>query len=162
RGRVPHGATLIVESVDRLSREHPQDAVPFLLSIITKGVRIVTLSPSEMVYEQGMDVARMMILLMEAFRGHGESARKKDLCGNAWAEIKRKAREEKRPMGKNLHPAWVAIEGGRHVLIPERAAAVRQVFDLAAAGWSTAQITRHLNSTKVPAIGRKGEWVRSY
>lgn len=162
RGRVPKGATLIVESVDRLSRERPEEAVPFLLSIINKGVRIVTLSPTEMVFEQGMDMGPMMMLLLESYRGHGESARKKDLCSQAWGELKRKAREEKKPLGKNLHPAWVAIDGDRHVLIPEKAEAVRTVFELAAAGWSTPAITRHLNETGVPAIGRKGVWVRSY
>ncbi len=162
RGRVPSGAWLIVESVDRLSREHPEEAVPFMYDLIRAGVRIVTLSPSEMVYQEGMDLGRTLMMLMEAFRGHGESARKSDLCGQAWAEIKRRARETKTPLGKNLHPAWVTIEDGKHVLVPEAAAAVRKIFQLAANGWSTPRITRHLNENEVPGIGRKGVWVRSY
>lgn len=68
RGRIPRGATLLVESIDRLGREHPEDAVPFLLSLVSRGIRIVTLAP-EIVYEQGMDMGRMVMLLMEAFRG---------------------------------------------------------------------------------------------
>ncbi|WP_439629212.1 recombinase family protein [Gemmata sp.] len=162
RGRVPSGAWLIVESVDRLSREHPEEALPFMYDIIRAGVRIVTLSPTEMVYQEGMDLGRTLMMLMETFRGHGESARKSDLCGQAWKEIKNRARESKEPMGKNLHPAWVKIENGKHVLIPGAADAVRTIYKLAANGWSTPKITRHLNELKVPAIGRKGEWVRSY
>ena len=135
RDRVPAGSWLIVESVDRLSREHPEEAVPFMYDLIRAGVRIVTLSPSEMVYQEGMDLGRTLMLLMEAFRGHGESARKSDLCGHARAEIKRLARETKAPLGKNLHPAWVKIEDGKHVLIPEAAATVRRIYELAAKGW---------------------------
>jgi hypothetical protein len=56
----------------------------------------------------------------------------------------------------------VKIENGKHVLIPEAAEAVRTIYRLAAAGWSTPRITRHFNEKKVPAIGRKGVWVRSY
>lgn len=162
RGSIPSGSWLIVESVDRLSREHPEEAVPFMYELIRAHIRIVTLSPTEMVYQAGMDLGRTLMMLMEAFRGHGESARKSDLCGQAWAEIKRHARESKKPMGKNLHPAWVKIEDGKHVLIPDAANAVRTIFKLAANGWSTPKITRHLNEKKVPAIGRKGVWVRSY
>src|SRR5262245_3692561 len=51
RGRIPSGSWLIVESVDRLSREHPEEAVPFMYDLIRAGVRIVTLSPTEMVYQ---------------------------------------------------------------------------------------------------------------
>lgn len=161
QGRVPKGATLLVESIDRLGREHPEDAVPFLLSLISRGIRIVTLAP-ECVYESGMDMGKMFMLLMEAFRGHGESARKSFLSRQSWVQMKKKARDEKKPLGKNLHPAWLTIEGGRLVAIPERAAAVASIFRMAAAGWSTPRITRHLNATGVPAFGRKGVWVRSY
>lgn len=160
-GRVPRGATLLVENIDRLGREHPEDGIPFLLSLMGKGIRIVTLAP-EMVYEQGMDVGRMVMLLLESFRGHGESARKSELVAQAWGEIKRRAREEKRPIGKNHHPAWVRVEGDRHVLIPERAAVVRRIFALAVSGMSARKIVAKFEAEGVPTMGRSKNWTRSF
>lgn len=162
RGRVPRGSWLIVEAVDRLGREDPAEVFPFVLSLIKTDIRIITLSPSEVVYEQGMDQSRMIVLLLETFRGHGESARKSDLCGHAWREKKRLAREEGKPLGKNLHPAWLAIDGDRYVLKRGAAGTVRMIYQLAAAGKGTSQITRELNDRNVPAFGKKGVWVRSY
>ncbi len=160
-GRVPKGSWLIVESVDRLSREDPSEAIPFVLSLIKSGIRIVTLSPSEIVYEQGMDQGRMIVLLLETFRGHGESARKKELCGEAWREKKRLARVEKKPLGKQ-HPGWIDLVDGKYVLKPDAAASVREIFKLAIAGRGTMEITRDLNNRGIPGIGKRGVWVRSY
>src|SRR5438105_4532887 len=110
RGRVPAGSTLLIESVDRLTREDPAEAVPFILSLVKQGIRIVTLSPSEVTYERGMDMGRMVVLMLETFRGHGESARKKELCGQAWQEKKRQAREKRVPFGASC-PAWIEAVG---------------------------------------------------
>src|SRR5262249_29607147 len=108
-----------------------------------------------------MDMGRMVTLLLETFRVHGESARKQELCGAAWQEKKRLARVEKKPIGKS-HPAWIALESGRDVLRHGAAAAGKEVFRLAALGKGTPEITRILNRSGVPAIGKTGQWVRSY
>src|SRR5262245_41808498 len=51
RGRVPRGSYLIVESLDRLSREHIRPALTLLLNLIDSGVRVVQLLPVEAVYD---------------------------------------------------------------------------------------------------------------
>jgi DNA invertase Pin-like site-specific DNA recombinase len=177
RDRVPRGAWLIVESVDRLSREDPAEAIPFVLSLVKAGIRIVCLSPVETVYEQGMDMGRMVLLMVETFRGHGESKVKAERCGEAWQEKKNQARAAGLPIGASC-PAWLALDGvktvtiggksrkdytdARYRLKPGAAAAVREIFRLAARGLGTAQITRDLNGRRVPAIGKGTQWVRSY
>src|SRR5262249_53686885 len=65
RRRIPAGAWLLIESLDRATREEPSTAVPFILSLVNAGIRIVTLSPTEVVYEKGMDMGRMVTLLLE-------------------------------------------------------------------------------------------------
>src|SRR5262249_2777712 len=42
-GKVPRGSYLIVESLDRLSREHIRPALTLLLNLIDAGVRIIQL-----------------------------------------------------------------------------------------------------------------------
>jgi DNA invertase Pin-like site-specific DNA recombinase len=48
-GRVPRGSYLIVESLDRLTREHIRPALTLLLNLIEAGVRVVQLLPVEQV-----------------------------------------------------------------------------------------------------------------
>src|SRR6267378_1002220 len=45
--RVPRGSYLIVESLDRLSREKPRQALKPFLSLIDAGVKIVTLQDEQ-------------------------------------------------------------------------------------------------------------------
>src|SRR5262249_37933448 len=51
RGAIKAGSVLIIESLDRLSRENPWDAVPLLCEIVNAGVDVAALSPSEMLFK---------------------------------------------------------------------------------------------------------------
>src|SRR5689334_8961723 len=46
-GRVPRGSVLIVENLDRLSRDHVRAALNLFLSILEAGITIVTTSPEQ-------------------------------------------------------------------------------------------------------------------
>ena len=48
-GKVPRGSYLIIENLDRLSREHIQPALLLALNLLQAGIRIVQLKPSEIV-----------------------------------------------------------------------------------------------------------------
>src|SRR5262249_25554593 len=75
-GRVARGSYLIVEALDRLSREHIRPALTLLLNLIDAGVRVVQLLPVEMVYDDRVDPMSLMMAIMELSRGHSESAMK--------------------------------------------------------------------------------------
>src|SRR5262249_7895244 len=45
--RIPQGSYLVVENLDRLSREHIRPALTLLLNLIDAGIRVVQLSPTE-------------------------------------------------------------------------------------------------------------------
>src|SRR5690349_12154350 len=47
-GKVPWGSYLVIENLDRLSREHEVPACHLLTGILLAGVRVVQLSPYEM------------------------------------------------------------------------------------------------------------------
>jgi DNA invertase Pin-like site-specific DNA recombinase len=47
-GRVPRGSFLLIENLDRLSREHEVPACHLLTGILMAGVNVVQLSPYEM------------------------------------------------------------------------------------------------------------------
>ncbi len=186
QGKIPRGSHLIIENLDRLSREHIRPALTLLLNLIEAGVRVVQLKPVEQVFGEDVEPMQLMMAIMELSRGHSESAIKSERGGEVWAE-KRKAAREKRPQPPRRKdgritkwltsqlPAWVKEEDGKLVLIPERAAVVQRIFELAAAGYGYGTITRRLIREKVPPFGearaprpgRKrsafcGQWVRAY
>jgi DNA invertase Pin-like site-specific DNA recombinase len=172
-GRIPRGSYLVIESLDRLTREHVRAALMLCLGLIEAGVRIVQLSPTELVYDEKSDEMSLMLMIVELSRGHRESKRKSDLIGPAWAEKKEAARNgQPQPGGRgrrvagmrlltHMLPFWVEEKGGKPVLIPERAAAVRRVFELYAAGYGLTLLCRRLREEGVPAFG-PGGWKRAY
>jgi DNA invertase Pin-like site-specific DNA recombinase len=161
RGRVPAGSYLIVENLDRLTREEPEASIPLVLNLIRAGVRVVQLAPAEMVYEPGMDFGRLMMMLWELARGHGESKRKSGLCGEAWKTKKEAARAKRTPHGR-MCPAWLELVDGRYRAKEDAARAVRKIFSWCAAGLGTFGILGRLNREGIPPLGRSGAWERSY
>lgn len=163
-GQVRPGSFLVIESLDRLSREHVRAGMMLLLGLIEAGVRIVQLVP-EYVYDQKADDFALMIAIAELRRGHAESAMKSKRCGEAWAAKKRDAAREKRPITRVV-PAWVEVQGGGFRLIPEKAEAVRRVYRMARDGCGVNLIVKTLNTEGVPAISqgkRRGRyWSSSY
>ena len=148
-GKVPRGSYLVIEHLDRLSREHIQPALLLALNLLQAGVRIVQLKPAEMVFDDNSDTLPVMMMMMELSRGHGESAIKSERVGAAWAEKKKAARDSGEILTRRL-PAWVEERGGELYLIPDRAAVVKNIFDLAASGYGCHAIVAKLNKDKVP------------
>jgi DNA invertase Pin-like site-specific DNA recombinase len=160
-GRVLAGSYLVVEALDRLTREEIQPALLLILNLLQKGVRLVQLKPAEMVYDSKSDTTAIVLMLVELSRGHSESKVKSDRVGAAWAQRRKKARERSGLMTRKL-PAWVREEGGRLVAIPERAAVVRRVFELSGGGLGLWSVMRRLEGEKVPAFGPSGHWSIAY
>jgi DNA invertase Pin-like site-specific DNA recombinase len=166
-GRVPEGSYLLVENLDRLSRESIVPAVNLFTGILLSGIKIVQLRPVEQVFTAGADMTSIMLALVELSRGHSESQMKSERVGAAWANKKRRAAE--RIVTRKL-PGWVCVEGDdvtldreqrrpvrdgdKLVLIPERAETVRRVYRLALAGHGVHMIAKMLNESGVPVLGR--------
>jgi DNA invertase Pin-like site-specific DNA recombinase len=159
-GKIPAGSYLIIESLDRLTREHVRAGLMLCLGLIEKGIRIVQLSPSELVYDEKSDEMSLMLMIVELSRGHRESKRKSDLSGPAWRKKKEGARNGQ--IVTERLPAWVKVEGQRLALDRDRAAAVKAIFHMAANGYGTPGIVAKLNRDGVPPITEGKKWVRGY
>ncbi|MFL5338822.1 MAG: recombinase family protein, partial [Gemmataceae bacterium] len=171
--KVPHGSYLCIESLDRLTREHIQPALLLVLGLLQAGVRIVQLSPSEMVYDDKSEAHAIMLMIVELMRGHSESKRKSDLITSVWSKRKQQARESKKPYTGML-PAWIEERGGKLHLIPERAAVVERIFRMTIDGYGLTSVVRKLSEEKVPTFGEvivregrkrsqfSGKWSRAY
>lgn len=124
-GKITRGSYLLVENLDRLSRESVRIAVQFFLELVNGGIIVVQLSPQVVEYNEQMDTMSMMLAVVELSRGHSESLVKSERCGQAWQEKKRQAATTKEPVGRNV-PCWLEVadrpkkgNGGRFVLLPD-------------------------------------------
>jgi DNA invertase Pin-like site-specific DNA recombinase len=172
-GKIPKGSYLIVENLDRLTREHMRAAVTLFLSLLELGINIVTTTPERVFRHDSNDMTDIIIAVVELSRGHSESAIKSERVGAAWAEKKALARQGKPQPAKGdrvnnmmllTHrlPAWIRERNGRLELIPEKAALVRRIFQLAAHGYGSRLIAQTFSREGVPALGPCGHWNASY
>jgi hypothetical protein len=183
-GRVQPGDYLLLENLDRLSREKEVPATHLLTSILMAGVKVVQLAPHELELTADSDMFTIFRAVMELSRGHGESQRKHQVCSASYANNREGATACE--CGHRYHrgpcpadgcgcqefvcqefyqgslPAWVRREGKgkgarkrRLVLITERAAVVRRIFLWAAAGMSCGDVVRKLIADKVPPFGNR-------
>src|SRR5262249_13892395 len=153
-GQVPPGSFLILENLDRLTREHIRPALTLLLNLIESGIRVVQLKPVEQVYDENVEPMQLMMAIMELSRGNSESRIKSARSGNAWNGKGKEARTGER-LARRL-PAWIKEKDGRLELVAKRAAAVRKIFELTAAGYGLTAIVRKLIDEGVPAFGDSG------
>lgn len=164
-GTVPAGSVLIVESLDRLSRENVQTkALPRFLDLLGKGIDVVTLTDNKR-YSAGDDFTSLIISIVYMARAHEESATKGRRVSSAWKTKHEKAQEENKPIGK-LCPYWLKLEGGQYHPIPERVAVVQRIYQLAQDGYGHRAIAIILNKENIPSFSadRKnasGKWGNS-
>jgi DNA invertase Pin-like site-specific DNA recombinase len=161
KGRIAKGSYLVVESLDRLTREHILPALTLVLNLIQSGVKIVQLLPVEMVYDDKANPMHVMMMIMELSRGHSESVMKSERIGEAWQVKKLRAAEHREPLS-SMGPAWLRFVDGEWQLDEQPAKAVRLIFRLATDGHGIGVIASRLNNDKVPPIGRSEHWAPSY
>ena len=84
-GRVPPGSYLLVESVDRLTREEPNTGLMRLLHLLSHDIRIITLSPVHREYGKEDQLAAIQ-MWAECMRAHEESRMKSERVGSRVVE----------------------------------------------------------------------------
>ncbi len=157
-GRIQRGSYLIVESLDRISREAVMDAATRLFALIRAGITVVTLSDGQEYSEDRLltDWTPLMFSLIVMARAHEESRIKSERVGEAWRQKKEKAREQGKPLTPRC-PEWLEVRDGAFVERPERVTLVRRIFQETIDGFGRREIVRRLNSEGVPTFrGGKG------
>jgi DNA invertase Pin-like site-specific DNA recombinase len=160
KGRIPKGSFLIVESLDRLTREHIRPALTLLLNLIDAGIRIVQLLPVEHVYDESVDPMTLVMAIMELSRGHSESKMKSERVGAAWREKKKRAKDGE--ILTRAIPGWLRVEEGKFKVDPAAARSVKLIFRMTIDGHGIGAIVKHLNGKGIEPIGRAKYWGRSY
>lgn len=150
-GVIVPGSTLIVESLDRLSRAQVDEALEQFLGIIRRGITIVTLQDGQSYSTEKIKADKgisLIISITVMMRAHEESLIKSTRIKAAWAS-KRKSGEILTSMG----PAWLKLTKGEWKVIKDKADIVRTIFKMGAAGHGSPSIARKLNESKTPTLG---------
>lgn len=151
-GRIRAGSYLIVESLDRLSREEVKDALPRFLDLLKKGIRIYT-SIDNHLYTENYNLTDLIISVISMSRAHEESSTKGSRVAAAWREKRGLARSDKKvPLGAAC-PYWLKLVEGAYVEVDERVEVIRRIFDMTIQGYGQAVISRRLNEDGVAVFG---------
>jgi DNA invertase Pin-like site-specific DNA recombinase len=163
KGYVPRGSYLLVENMDRVSREGIIASQGLFSLLISSGINIVTLTDQEL-YTMARftrEPEAMFRITAELIRSNRESVRKSEMVRDA------KARKKKRLIEHGLDgqpytrqtPAWItwSDEAKDYTLIPERVAIVKEMFERMDAGDGLMRIARELNERGVPTWGHRGK-----
>jgi DNA invertase Pin-like site-specific DNA recombinase len=164
RGQIPAGSALVVESLDRISRESPRKAVALMNDILDHGIELhLTMIRKVFRPAQGADSGSqegldLLLAVVLAMRAHEESETKSRRLREVFANKRKRAAAGDGLVSKTV-PWWLEIKKGEIIPIPERARIVRRIFSLKACGWSTQRIARQLNAEKMPTWRpRAKEW----
>lgn len=163
-GLVPEGSVLIVESLDRLSRDRLLNAQHLLTSLLLKGIKIVTLSDEreysrESVSANPIDLIASLLVFM---RANEESDMKARRLRAVWDAKRGRAASRDRVRMTSTAPAWLAAEEEGWRLIEERAVIIRRVFAETLEGKGQAAIARGLTTEGVAAWEGGRIWHPSY
>ena len=162
-GIIPEGSYLLVESLDRISREAILEAQGTFLMIINAGITLVTLKGSPRVYSRETVTANptdLLISLIELIRAREESETKSGRIKADW--LKKRERAAQGEAITSQVPAWLRRDGKKLLVVPERADVVRRIFDLTLRGEGQHAITSILSKEGVPTFGGGRLWHRSY
>jgi DNA invertase Pin-like site-specific DNA recombinase len=159
--KVPAGSVLIVESIDRISRQKAREAAPILFQIINAYVNICDLSSGRVYTADTTELGDIIVFLLAMERAHQESVVKSMRISAAWAEKRKNAATRKLT---SIAPAWLKLSKDRSKfeIIESRAAVVRTIFEDCANGMGCYTLERRLNANRVPSFGRGGTWHRFY
>ncbi|MCK1345927.1 recombinase family protein [Bradyrhizobium sp. CW11] len=172
-GTIPRGSWLLVENLDRISRQVARKAVRAIEDIIEAGVTVVDMSDGGREYSAetlDKDAMLFMMMVVRFIRANEESATKGVRVAKAH-EARRQKFAGQEPLTKPYTlklPAWIrwSTETASYGLIEDRAKLLRWMFEVADDGMGAHSIAAHLNDTKEDTWGAGGwkaaYWHRSY
>jgi len=143
-GTITPGSVLIVEKLDRLSRDDIEAATDLFKRIVKGGILIATCEP-ERIYQKA-DLKNPFVwieLIMYFAVANEESQKKSDKLKDVW-DRRRKAN------WKGGHsPAWITWDGDKPILDKAKAGTVRMIFDLTISGLGNRLLVKRLHKMGV-------------
>jgi len=133
---------LVMESIDRFSRQNPFTVVAYLSELVNHNITIHDVSLNMLINRTNS--AMLPIVTMSAQRAYEESKIKSDRIRDGW----RRKRENAFNNGTiitNKRPQWIDVQDDKYVL-NDKVSIVREIFRLYQTGIGTPTIAKVLNA----------------
>lgn len=149
-GVVKAGSILIIERLDRFSRQDVDVALELFMRIIREGVDIATLNPDTIHTRESIKHLTGLIMpVVELAEANAASLNKSLRAIDNW----NRKRQRGGPLTARC-PAWLRLEGDKFALIPGKAKVVRKIFKMAIDGMGARRIVKHLNESGIVNIAQ--------
>jgi DNA invertase Pin-like site-specific DNA recombinase len=160
KGKVARGSFLIIEHIDRLTRQKVRKALNLWTDILDAGITIVTVAPFKEYPPTSMNDPLGLIEPILYFAVNNEkSERLSDSLKKTW-----KSKREKRKPLTSWCAAWLRLseDKERYELIPEKAKIVKLIVKKALEGYGDQKLCQWLHRNKIPPISDNPTWTTAY
>ena len=162
-GLIQPGSWLLLESLDRFTRQTPRIAAFELLDLINRGIVVVTLHNGTIFRaddytDSGMEGVVNLIGALIAMQGHHqEQVAKGKRVAAAWKSNYAKAAAGGHVVTK-IVPFWLAVNSERSGfnVLEDRASIVREIYERRASGDGKTKIANDLTARGVPTSKGRG------
>jgi len=146
-GQIVPGSVLLVENLDRISREEITEALEQFLAIIRSGIKIVTLADNAREYSKetiNANAGDLIVSLAIMARAYEESATKSKRLASAWKN--KRAHVNKKKLTR-IAPYWLKLseDKTKFHIISARANIVERIYRMKLDGFGYGRIVRTLN-----------------
>ncbi|MER9814667.1 recombinase family protein [Mesorhizobium sp. M0129] len=148
-GKIARGSYLLVESIDRLSRQGMFATAAIVQELWSAGITVVTLADKK-TYRPDCDEMDALTLVLVAMRAKEESATKGRRVKDSYVKRNARAQTTGEVVSSNL-PGWLYKdpETGKARLNEDKAEIVRRIFDMCLNGCGLPMIAKTLNANSV-------------
>jgi DNA invertase Pin-like site-specific DNA recombinase len=164
-GNIPKGSYLLVENLDRISRQSHRKAARVLEDICEAGIAVVLLSRDKVITHALLedDPWAFIEVLLDFKRAHDESLVKSQRIRQSWIGRIERAKAGGRKVTA-AGPAWLTLDkkSGVFLPIPERVKIVKRIYQETLKGVGKHRIAIELNQEGIPVFGRGKHWHDSY
>ncbi|MGH6673728.1 MAG: recombinase family protein [Xanthobacteraceae bacterium] len=158
-GRIAEGSLLILDALDRFSRDEPLVAVGPYRDLLLAGIDLYTCSDNRFHDHRlkGMESAMMlMVSLMQFGVANQESSTKSYRIVESWIGRRQRANTNRTPM-TTLCPGWLRYDErtGKFTPIPHRVNVVHRIFEMAAQGRGKRTIAKAFSHEPTWGLGKR-------
>ena len=162
-GKIDKGSCLVIESLDRLSRDKVLLAFSVFTDILSNDINIVTLQDNQVYTSETVNdnPGQLFLSLGVMLRSHDESKTKSNRLSSVW---KHKRDSYNGTILTSRCPSWMKPKKDKSGfdLIETHSNTIKKIFQWSINGDGSLVITRRLNDTGVPSIGKSKQWNKSY
>lgn len=155
-GKIKQNSILIVENLDRISRQNYRKAITLFQEILDLNIDIYVL-PENKLYTKSLIDDNLFELFSAAstfLRANEESKTKSDRALKNWEYKRDLISKTKKPYTKNV-PKWLTIKDDKFVIDTKVQTIIQRVFNLYKEGYGRSKIATLMNTEKIKTFEGK-------